>query len=320
MYQYIARRILISIPILVLISIILFTMVQLAPGDAFTGQFDPRLDPIEYQKMRERFGLDKHPVEQYFIWGKNFIQGEFGLSFRHKLPVSEMIGDRIGNTFFLAVCAMIFTYALAIPIGIFSAERPYTKLDYTITTATFVGLSLPSFFAGVMAIFYFSFTLGWFPYSGTVTPGAGYTGIQLFLDRLHHTLLPAMTLATINAAAYTRFVRASVLDAKQQDFVRTAFAKGLARAVVLRKHVLRNSLLPLITLFGLDLGFLFGGAIITETVFTYPGLGFLLYEATVNRDYPILMAGYMIIATCVLLGNLIADILYSVADPRIRYD
>lgn len=320
MYQYILRRILVSIPLLVVISIILFSLVQLAPGDAFTGQFDPKVDPKIYDQMRERFGLNKSPVEQYLMWAKNFIHGDFGISFRHKLPVSELIGDRIVNTGFLAIVTMFFTYALAVSIGIFSAERPYSKMDYAITSASFIGLSLPTFFAGLMAIYFFSFTLNWFPYSGTVSAGMDYTGLANILDRLSHVILPSITLAILSVAAYTRFVRASVLEAKQQDYVRTAYAKGLHKNVVLRKHVLRNSLLPLITLFGLDLGLLFSGAVITETIFTWPGLGYLLLEAIQNRDYPIIMAGYMIISASVLMGNIIADILYAVADPRIRYD
>ncbi|MBD1370891.1 ABC transporter permease [Hazenella sp. IB182357] len=320
MSQYIVRRFLISIPVIILISVILFSLVQLAPGDAFSGQFDPNIDASYYEKMRKDFGFDKPPVEQYFMWASNFIQGDFGISFRHKVEVSEMIGNRIGNTFFLAITAMIITYILAIPIGIFSAERPYSKIDYTITGISFVGLSIPTFYGALIAIYLFSFYLGWFPYSGTETVGNDYTGMAYILDKLHHVLLPAFTLAFLSIAAYTRYIRASVLDAKQQDFVRTAFAKGLDQKVVLRKHVLRNALLPLITLFGLDLGLLVSGAIITESIFSWPGLGRLLYEATINRDYPILMAGYMIIAIFVLIGNLIADILYSVADPRIRYD
>jgi peptide/nickel transport system permease protein len=320
MYQYILRRILISIPVLIIISIILFTMVQLAPGDPFSGQLNPKLNAKYFTEMRHKFGLDKPKYEQYLIWAKNFLMGEYGISFSQKVPVSDLISDRIGNTFFLAVTSLIITYSLAIPIGVFQAERPYSKLDYTITTGSFVGLSLPSFFAGLLSIYLFSFILDWFPSSGTMTAGADYTGIRLAIDKLHHVLLPATTLALINVAAYTRYVRASVMEAKQQDFVRTALAKGLARNVVLKKHVLRNSLLPLITLFGIDIGLIFSGAIITETIFSWPGLGKLLFDSVVNRDYPILMACSMLIAVFVILGNLLADILYAVVDPRIRYD
>jgi peptide/nickel transport system permease protein len=320
MYSFIVRRIFLSIPLLILISMILFTLIQLAPGDAFTGDLDPRRDANYYQEMRAKFGLDKSPVEQYLLWAKHFLQGDFGISFRHKTEVSHMIADRMGNTLFLAVSAMVITYALAIPIGILQAERPYRKLDYSITALSFIGLSLPSFIAGVLAVYLFSFTLDWFPYSGTVTPGANYTGMRAVGDKLYHVILPATTLALLQIAQYTRYVRASVLDVKQQDYVRTAYAKGLTKGMVLRKYVLRNSLLPLITLFGIDLGLLFSGAIITETIFSWPGLGWLLYDAILNRDYPIIMAINMVVTTCVLLGNLVADVLYTVADPRISYD
>lgn len=320
MAQYIVRRLLISIPMLLVISIIVFTIAQLAPGDAFTSQLDPKLDAKYFEEMRKAFGLDKHPVEQYYMWITNFIQGELGVSFSYKLPVSELIMDRIGNTVFLAICSMILTYVLAIPLGIFSAERPYSKLDYSLTTVSFIGLSMPSFFAGLLLIYLFSFTLEWFPFSGTETVGSGYEGLSYLLDKLHHVVLPAFTLAFINIASYTRYIRSSVLEAKKQDYVRTALAKGLSSSTVLRKHVLKNALLPLITLFGLDLGIFLSGAVITETIFTYPGLGQLYMESIQNRDYPIIMSLSMIGAACVLVGNLVADILYAVVDPRIRYD
>lgn len=320
MYQYILRRILVSIPMLIVISMLLFTLVQLAPGDAFTGQLDPNQDAEYYAELRERFGLDKHPVQQYFAWAGNFIQGEMGISFRHRLPVSDMIAERIGNTVFLAVTALLITYSLAIPLGVYSAQHPYSKADYTLTGLAFVGISMPSFFAGLLLIYFFSFSFGWFPYSGTVTAGAGYEGLEAFFDRLYHTILPAMTLAIISIASYTRYTRSSVLQAKTQDYVRTAFAKGVPSNIVLRKHVLRNALLPLVTLFGLDVGLLMSGAVITETIFSYPGLGQLLVESIINRDYPIMMGVTMILATFVLLGNLLADILYAIVDPRIRYD
>ncbi|SFI86844.1 ABC transporter permease [Thermoflavimicrobium dichotomicum] len=320
MGKYILRRLLGMIPVLFIISVLLFSLVQAVPGDAFTQQLNPHVDHKYIEEMREKFGLDKSPIEQYFIWLKNFMQGEFGISFKNKLPVSELISDRVGNTVFLAVITLIITYLLAIPIGIYSANRPYTLMDNTITTFSFIGLSLPTFFGALLAIYIFSFNLEWFPSSGTMTAGAGYTGFRLLLDKLHHVILPATTLAVLSVASYTRYIRSSVLEAKRQDYVRTAYAKGLPRKVVMRKHVLRNALMPLITFFGLDLGSLFAGAVLTETVFTWPGLGRLIFESTVNRDYPVMMACYMIIAISILLGNLIADILYSKADPRVRYD
>ncbi|RAL21353.1 ABC transporter permease [Thermoflavimicrobium daqui] len=320
MVKFIIRRLLGMIPVLFVISVLLFTLVQSVPGDAFTGDLNPKIDKKYIDEMREKFGLNKSPVEQYFIWLKNFAQGEFGISFKNKLPVSDLIVDRIGNTVFLAVTTLIITYLLAIPIGIYSANRPYTLSDNTITTFSFIGLSLPTFFGALLAIYIFSINLEWFPSSGTVTAGAGYTGIQYLLDRLHHVLLPAVTLAILSVASYTRYIRSSVLDVKQQDYVRTAYAKGLPRKKVMRKHVLRNALMPLITFFGLDLGGLFAGAVLTETVFTWPGLGRLIFESTVNRDYPVMMTCYMLIAISILIGNLIADILYAKADPRVRYD
>ncbi|MCS1350661.1 ABC transporter permease [Mechercharimyces sp. CAU 1602] len=320
MLQYMVRRTLIFIPMLIIISMILFALIQIAPGDAFTGQFDPNLDAAHYEKVRAQFGLDKSPVEQYFIWVKNAVQGELGISFRHKVPVSELVKDRIGNTALLGISAMILTYLLAIPLGIFSAQRPYSFADYTLTGAAFIGLSMPSFFAGLLLIYLFSFQFDIFPFSGTVTAGANFGTFAYMMDKLHHLFLPAVTLSIINMASYTRYTRASVLEAKTQDYVRTAYAKGVSKNVVLRKHVLRNALLPLVTLLGLDFGIILSGAVITETIFSWPGLGQLLIDSIINRDYPIMMALTMMGSLFVLLGNLLADILYAVVDPRIRYD
>lgn len=320
MAKYIIRRVLGMIPMLILISIILFTMIQLVPGDPLSQGLNPNEDQEYIEKLRVEFGLDKHPVEQYFLWAKNFATGDLGISFRTKGEVASEIGDRVGNTVFLGVTALIITYSIAVPLGILSANRPYSKLDYTVTGLSFVGYSFPSFFLGLLLIFGFSFQLDWFPMNGTETVASGYEGLDYLIDRLHHVVLPAFTLAVISTASYTRYVRASVMDAKAQDFTRTAFAKGLSTKVVMRKHVLRNALIPLVTLFGLDLGALLGGAIITETIFTYPGLGQLFLDSVANRDYPVIMALSMITSTAVLFGNLIADILYAFVDPRIKYE
>lgn len=320
MAKYIIRRVLGMIPMLVIISIILFTIIQLAPGDPFTGKFDPKVDANYYEKLREEFGVNKSPVEQYFLWAGKFIQGDFGISFNTKLPVSDAILDRVGNTLFLGIVSLLITYSLSIPLGILSANRPYSAIDYSLTGAAFIGYSMPTFFAGLLLIYGLSFQLEWFPSSGTEEAGSGFEGLELLLDRIHHVILPAFTLSIVGLASYTRYVRSSVFEAKQQDFVRTAYAKGLPQKKVMNKHVLRNALIPLITLFGLDLGVLLSGATITESIYTYPGIGQLYLEGIVNRDYPVIMAISMLTSLAVLFGNLIADILYAFVDPRIKYD
>ncbi|WP_243649533.1 ABC transporter permease [Baia soyae] len=318
--KYVTRRLLGTIPMIVLISIILFTLLQLAPGDPLAGKLDQHADANYIAKLKEDFGLDKPPVEQFFFWAKNFVQGNFGVSFDKKVLVQDLLSERIGKTVFLGVVALIFTYMIAIPLGILSANKPYSKLDYTLTSASFIGFSMPSFFAGLLLIYLFGFQLGWFPYSGSETEASGYEGLEYLMDRLHHVILPAMTLAIINIAQYNRYVRASVLDAKAQDYTRTARSKGLSESKVLRKHVLRNALIPLVTLFGIDLGLLLSGAIITETIFGFPGVGQLYIQSITTRDYPVVMAITMMTSMAVLIGNLIADILYAFVDPRIKYD
>lgn len=321
MYQYIVRRILIFIPMLIALSIIVFGLAKAAPGDPFTGRvLDPNVDPAVYEKQREELGLNKSIPEQYINWVTEFAKGNFGKSMIFKgRTVQSLIVERFANTLYLGMFALTITLIVSIPIGIFSAKNPYSLLDYGATTFGFLGLAIPNFFFGLMAIYVFSIKLGWFPAQGTIS-GPGIAGFAEVIDRLHHLILPGITLGLAGTAIYMRYMRSEVLDVLGSDYIRTAQAKGMSEANVLYKHTLRNALIPIVTLMGFEFGTLLGGAVITEQVFNFPGLGTLFIDSVVNHDYPVIMAITLFLGVAILVGNLIADIFYSIIDPRIRYD
>ncbi|WP_088036645.1 ABC transporter permease [Evansella clarkii] len=321
MHKYIIRRILQFIPMLILVTIVVFGLAKAAPGDVLSGErLDPNIPAEVYEMRREALGLNDPIHIQYWNWVTTVASGDFGTSMQYSgRPVSDLIASRIMNTVYLSLFALGVTLAIAIPIGIYSASRKYSLFDYGATTFAFLGLATPNFFAGLLAIYIFAFILGWFPSQGSVsTPGL--SGIELVLDKLKHLVLPGFTLGLASTAAYMRYMRTEMLEVKGSDFIRTAHAKGLSNNSVLYKHTLRNALIPIITLLGLEFGTLLSGAIITERVFNYPGLGQLFLTSITNRDYPVIMAINLILAVTILVGNLLADIFYAIVDPRIRYD
>jgi peptide/nickel transport system permease protein len=308
------------IPMLFIITVIIFTLVKMAPGDALSGEPDPNVKAEDIEKIRNLYGLNDPPHVQYLSWLKNVTQGNFGVSQSRNVPVNNVIKERIWNTIYLSAVSSIITIVIAIPIGIISARRPYSLVDYLGTTGAFVGLATPNFYAGLIAIYIFAIQLGWLPAQGTLTVAAGLTGFESALDKFKHVLLPAFTLGLASTATYMRYMRTEMLEVMGRDFIRTAQAKGLSERSVLYKHTLRNALIPIITLLGFEFGNLLAGAVITESVFTWPGLGQLYIQSVTNRDYPVLMAVNVISAVALLFGNLLADIFYAVVDPRIRYD
>ncbi|MFA9560523.1 ABC transporter permease [Evansella sp. AB-rgal1] len=321
MHKYITRRILQFIPMLFFITVIVFGLAKAAPGDVLSGEkLDPNIPHEVYEMRREALGLNDPIPVQYWNWLSSVATGDFGTSMQYSgRPVIDLINARIMNTIYLSLFALAVTLAVAIPIGIYSAQKKYSLFDYGATTFAFLGLATPNFFAGLIAIYIFAFTLGWFPAQGSTTT-VGLTGIELFLDKLKHLVLPGFTLGLASTAAYMRYMRTEILEVKGSDFIRTAQAKGLSNQSVLYKHTLRNALIPIITLLGLEFGTLLSGAIITERVFNYPGIGTLFINAIQNRDYPVIMAINLILAVTILAGNLLADIFYAIVDPRIRYD
>lgn len=315
MRQYVLRRLLQTIPIMFGVSIIIFIIVHSTPGNPYAYLFGPRTNPeMKERLMREMGFYDPLPI-QYVRWAKESLSGNFGYSIRYGKPVVDMVKKAIPPTLILTGTAFLIALLLSIPIGVISATKQYSVVDYIVTAFAFIGISLPSFFAALLAIYLFAVKWQIFPMNQMRTPGAPWS----LTDLLWHLTLPAVVLGIRDMAAYTRFTRSSMLEVLRQDYVRTARAKGLAERLVIYKHALRNGLIPVITLLGFSLPGLFGGAVVFEYIFTWPGMGLLSLEAVNNRDYPVLMVVNMFFAFLVIVGNLVADILYAVVDPRIRY-
>jgi len=316
MTKYILRRLLISIPVLFGVTVIAYFIMTLAPGDAVDMLIDPGLSPEDIALKKQALGLDQPVVVQYVRWLGQLAQGNLGYSFNNRRPVTERIGERLGSTLMLAFSALLFSYLLAIPIGVLAAVRQYSIWDYIATVFSFLGVSVPSFFFGLLLIYFFALKLDWFPTGGTHTIGAPFS----LADRFAHLILPMTVLSLQNIGAVMRYTRSSMLDVIHQDYIRAARAKGLQERVVLFRHALRNALIPVITLAGLQFPFLLGGAIITGQIFNWPGMGRLAVEAITQRDYPTIMGINLLAAIMVIIGNLLADVMYGVVDPRIRYE
>lgn len=317
MLAYILRRILMAVPLLIGISILSFAIMKLAPGDPTVLILEPGIRPGDLEAYKEQYGLNKPLYMQYVDWIGNILQGNFGYSIiRQGVAVSDLILARLPNTLLLTVTSTFIALLVAIPIGVISAMKRNTATDYSITLLSFLGLATPNFWIGLVLIMIFGVHLGWFPTGGVSTIGESFN----ILDRLHYLVLPAFVLATADMAGLTRYMRSSMLEVLEQDYMRTARAKGFSQRKTVLKHGFRNALIPIITLFGLMLPSFIGGSVIVETVFAWPGIGTLFMDAAFQRDYPVIMAITLIASTLVVVGNLMADILYAVVDPRIEYE
>jgi len=321
MLQYSLRRILGMIPLLLLTSFVVFSLAKLMPGDPFGGEIDPsNTDPQYIEEMREKLGYNDPIHVQYWRWVTDFVQGDFGKSTAHKMDVSKLIAQKIPNTLFLAVVSLVFTYIFSFLMGMYAGRKPYTLGDNLIAGYNYLALAIPSFVAGIVAIYFFSFQLGLFPFSGSVKVGLEPGTWEYYQSRFHHVLLPALVLGLMGTASYTQFLRNDIIENSRKDFVRTARAKGTKESKIYNKHILRNSIIPLVTFLGFDIATLIGGAVITETIFTYPGIGQLFLESVNSRDYAVMMTITMLLSFLTLFGNLVADLLYGIVDPRIRLD
>jgi len=280
---------------------------------------DPNVSPEELKRAKDNIGLNDPFFVQYFNWMSEIAKGNLGYTVKTGEPVAKLIVERLPATLILTGTAFVLAFVLGVPLGVYSATHRYKIPDYVLTVFAFIGISVPSFFLGLGAIFIFALKLGWLPASGITTIGADYKGIALFLDYLKHVSMPAIVLALPTIAVVMRFTRSSMLEVLSQDFIRTAKSKGVSTRVVHLKHALRNALIPVITIFGLSIPFLFGGAYITEYIFNWPGMGSLGIQAIEGREYPVIMALNLFTSTLVMMGNLTADIMYAWADPRIRY-
>ena len=318
--RYIVKRLLQTIPILIGISIIIFALVNLQPRDPYAHMMDPNLSAEMREEMLQKIGYyDPLPV-QYVRWLGRAVQGDLGYSIVYKSPVLKVIGSRIGNTFVLSVTAILLSMMIAIPIGIVTAIKRKQLIDYVATVIALMGLSIPAFFFGMLMIKWFAVDLKWLPISGMVTAGAHLEGMAYVKDVASHMILPTLVLALINTASLMRYTRSHMIEIIEQDFIRTARAKGISSYRVIYKHALKNCMIPIITIISLQIPTLLSGALLTETIFIWPGIGRLNYEAVMNRDYPLIMGIVMCIAILTLTANLIADILYALIDPRIKYE
>jgi peptide/nickel transport system permease protein len=315
MTVYLIRRLLMTLPILLGVSVLSFGIMYLSPGKPAVLNMDPSVSVEARARQLEALGLNDPVHVQYTRWLVRTLKGDFGVSYIRQRPVGQMIWERLGNTMILMGTSLLLAAAVAIPLGILSAQKPYTPLDYAVTTGSFLGIATPDFWLALMLIMLFSVQLGWTPVGGMSTLGADFS----LLDRLHHLILPSIVLATAAMASLMRYTRASMLEVLQQDYIRTARAKGFRERTVVYKHGLRNGLIPVITIFGLLLPGLVGGSVVVEKIFSWPGLGMMFIDATFQRDYPVIMALVMIGAVVTIIGNLIADVLYAVVDPRIEY-
>lgn len=309
------------IPILVMISIVVFALALAMPGDALSGQIDPaNSDPAYIEEQRERLGLNDPIHQQYLRWAGGILQWDFGRSFNYKMDVTELIGQRLPNTILLSIMSLIITYILAFFMGKYAGRHPYSIGDYGIQGLNYLMLAIPSFVAAIFAIFFFAFTLGWFPATGSIGSGVTPGTMEYWISKIQHTALPALVLGMLTTASYTQFLRNDIIESSQKDYVRTARAKGTPENRIYNKHILRNSVIPIITLFGFDIASIIGGSVIIETIFTYPGIGELLISSINNRDSSVVIAITLMLSIATLVGNLIADLVYGVVDPRIRVE
>jgi len=346
MGRYIVRRLLQAVPMLFLISIVLFALVNIAPGGPLAGQGrSRRIRPEKAEILKRQFGLDRPLPVQYVIWligndwmrvdadgdgvaesygeRKGILRGDFGFSFQTRRPVLEEIGDRLPNTVYLMGITLIVVAVIAIPVGVLSAVKQYSVFDIIVTTLSFMGQAIPEFWLGMILILVFYAWLtnpvtgeSLLPSGGMMTLGSGFS----LTDRIKHLILP-VTMGMVGWVAwYSRFLRSGMLDVIHQDYIRTARGKGLPERVVLYRHALKNALIPLVTILALDIPYMFAGSLYVELLFSWPGMGRLYYQSALKRDYPVLMAILIIAAGVTIFGNLLADVAYGYLDPRVRFD
>jgi peptide/nickel transport system permease protein len=315
---YILRRLLIAVPSLLGISVVLFTVLALAPGDPFEELATNPNVPAEVRVMlRAKFGLDDPVWQRYFRWLAAMVQGDWGFSFISRVDVDTLILQRVPVTLAVIGLSQLLALAIALPVGIISATRPYSVFDQIANTLAFIGFSLPTFFTGLLLILLFSIKLDWLPFVFRADISA--TGWQWWWENIKQSIMPVLVLGLFQGASWTRYVRSAVLDVIRLDHVTTARSKGLAERTVIMKHVVRNALIPVVTLVALQMPAVFGGAIVTEQIFRIPGIGSLLIDAILRNDTPVIMAVTFVFACLVILFNLIADLLYGWLDPRISY-
>ena len=318
MFSYILRRILIAVPSLLGISFVLFSVLALAPGDPF-GELvnNPNIPAEVAASLRAKFGLDDPLMVRYWNWLSAMVQGDWGFSFISRVDVETLIMQRLPITLLVIGSSQILALCIAIPVGVYAASKPYSLFDQVASTLAFIGFSLPTFFTGILMILFFSIQLDWLPF--VYRADIAETGWRFYWEHLKQMIMPVTVLGLFQAGSWTRYVRSAVLDVIRLDYVTTARSKGLSEKVVITKHVLRNALIPVVTLVALQMPAIFGGAIVTEQIFRVPGIGSLIISSMLANDTPVIMAVTFVFSALVIACNLLADIVYGWLDPRISF-
>ena len=315
MWKTVLRRILIMIPQLLILSLLVFILAKMMPGDPFTGMINPNSDPKEIARLRQEYGLNDPVWVQYTRWLGNMFHGDLGQSYIQKVPVTSLIWDRAVNTFWLSLMTVVLTYLIAIPLGVTAGRHQDEWQDHGVHYITY---AVPPFVFYILGIWLFGFTLGWFPISGSVSADVNPGTLAYFWSRFYHLILPSILCALISTTAIVQYLRTGIVDNKVEDYVRTARSKGVPENVVFNKHILRNSLLPIAAFFGNTITGLLSGSMVIESVFSYPGMGKLFLDSIGQRDYTTLTALILLFGVLTLIGNLLSDIIMSIIDPRIR--
>lgn len=318
---YILKRLLQAVPLIAFVMAINFWIMHAAPGDPVTFLYGSLHDVSaeQMQRLREQMGLTQPLHIQFVRYLRQLLHGDLGFSVINRKPVLTLILERLAPTVLLMSSAFVFSGLLGGLWGVLSAVKARTQVDYWVTVISLFGYSMPTFWLGLLLILVFSLNLGWLPTMGMVTLGSEGSGLTGLMDVLRHLVLPTITLGAYYLAIYARLIRSSMLEVLSQDYINTARAKGLSGKTVYYKHALRNALLPVITIAGIQIGFMFTGAVLTETIFAWPGMGGLTYQAILQRDYALLMGLFFMVSVCVVLMNLVTDVFYTIVDPRIRY-
>lgn len=316
MSSYLIKRLAYTLFILLAASLLIFCLYALTPGDFITGNI--KLSPERKAELRELYGLNKPLLERYVIWMNNAFHGNFGYSLDKQQPVLTLFNQYVWNSFLLAIVSTFLTWLIAVIIGVVAAYKQYSWFDTLVMVGIFAAMSIPSFFIGLFLIKILAVDFKWLPPGGMLTTGSNATGLAYLKEVVHHMTLPVIVMTLLGVGSLTRYFRSNMIDVIQQDYIRTARAKGLSERKVLFTHALRNALLPAITLVGFELPALFGGSLIIERIFNWPGIGQLYMQSFTVRDYPLLMGFTMFIAVLTVIGTLLSDILYHVADPRVK--
>lgn len=320
MWKTIIRRFFLMIPQLIALSIFVFFIAKMMPGDPFTGMITPDTDPERIEELKEELGLNDPLWVQYFRWVNNALHGDFGVSYTYQRDVSSLIGERAFNTFWLSFISVILLYIIAIPLGILAGRYQNSRLDRSIVLYSFVTYAIPTFVLSLLFLYIFGYRLQWFPTSGSVDLQYEPGTVQYIWNRFYHILLPAITYAILGTTGVIQYLRSEIIDVKTMDYVRTAISKGVPMRKVYSRHILRNSLLPIAAFLGFTITGLLGGSIFIETIFGYPGMGQLFVSSIASRDYSVICALVMLYGFLTLLGSLLSDIILSIVDPRIRIE